>query len=48
MPLNAEWLKMFPDPNDRPARISVQAGELTAGILVQCEVTAYIEGARGA
>lgn len=42
-PLNDQWLAMFPDPHDRPARISLQAGELSAGILVQCEVTAYID-----
>jgi enamine deaminase RidA (YjgF/YER057c/UK114 family) len=42
-PLNDQWLAMFPDPHDRPARLSVQATELSAGILVQCEVTAYIE-----
>jgi enamine deaminase RidA (YjgF/YER057c/UK114 family) len=43
-PLNDEWLAMFPDPNDRPARLTVQAAELSGGILVQCEVTAYIAG----
>lgn len=42
-PLNDQWLAMFPDPHDRPARLSVQASELSAGILVQCEVTAYID-----
>jgi len=42
-PLNDQWLAMFPDPHDRPARLAVQAGELSAGILVQCEVTAYID-----
>jgi len=42
-PLNEQWLAMFPNPDDRPARISLQAGELSAGILVQCEITAYIE-----
>lgn len=41
-PLNEQWLAMFPDPDDRPARLSLQAAELTAGILVQCEITAYI------
>ena len=41
-PLNDQWLTMFPDPHDRPARLSVQASDLTGGILVQCEVTAYI------
>lgn len=42
-PLNAEWLAMFPDENDRPARLSLAAGDLSAGILVQCEITAYIQ-----
>lgn len=42
-PLNAEWLKMFPDANDRPARLSLEAAGLSAGILVQCELTAYID-----
>ncbi|MGE4241704.1 RidA family protein [Ramlibacter sp.] len=41
-PLNEQWLAMFPDDQDRPARLSVQAGDLSGGILVQCEVTAYI------
>lgn len=44
-PLNDQWLAMFPDPHDRPARLSVQASDLTGGILVQCEVTAYIGAA---
>jgi len=43
-PLNDQWLAMFPDPDDRPARLTVQAADLTGGILVQCEVTAYIGG----
>lgn len=42
-PLNAEWLALFPDPQDRPARLALHAAELTGGILVQCELTAYIE-----
>ena len=41
--LNQQWLNMFPDPDNRPARISLEASGLTAGILVQCELTAYIE-----
>ena len=44
-PLNQQWLAMFPDPHDRPARLSLQAGELSGGILVQCEVTAFIDTA---
>ncbi|TFZ06149.1 RidA family protein [Ramlibacter henchirensis] len=42
-PLNEQWLAMFPDAQDRPARLSLQATELTEGILVQCEITAWIE-----
>jgi len=42
-PLNEQWLAMFPDANDRPARLSLQATDLSAGILIQCEITAYIE-----
>lgn len=42
-PLNQQWLKMFPDPDNRPARLSLEASGLSAGILVQCELTAYIE-----
>ncbi|TFY99889.1 RidA family protein [Ramlibacter rhizophilus] len=42
-PLNEEWLAMFPDPQDRPARLSLQATDLSGGILVQCELTAYID-----
>ncbi len=41
-PLNEAWLRLFPDPTNRPARISLQATGLGSGILVQCEVTAYI------
>ena len=42
-PLNEEWLKMFPDTSKTPARFSLQATELSPGILIQCEVTAFIE-----
>lgn len=42
-PLNEQWLQMFPDPHNRPARLSLEAGGLSAGILVQCEITAYID-----
>lgn len=42
-PLNEQWLAMFPDANDRPARLSLEATTLSAGILVQCEITAYID-----
>ena len=42
-PLNEQWLAMFPNADDRPARLSLEATGLTAGILVQCEITAYID-----
>jgi 2-iminobutanoate/2-iminopropanoate deaminase len=40
-PLNAAWLKMFPDEHSRPARHSLQA-EMSGGALVQCDFTAVI------
>lgn len=42
-PLNEQWLAMFPDADDRPARLSLQQGDLSNGILVQCEITAWID-----
>jgi len=41
-PLNAEWLKMFPDERSRPARHSQQS-EMEGGTLVQCDFTAVID-----
>lgn len=41
-PLNAQWLAMFPDAHRRPARIALHAPDLAGGILVQCEITAFI------
>lgn len=41
--LNAEWLKCFPDPQDRPAR-HTQVADLPGGMLVQIEVIAVIQG----
>jgi enamine deaminase RidA (YjgF/YER057c/UK114 family) len=41
-PLNDQWLAMFPDPHDRPARLTLQATDLSNGILIQCEFTAWI------
>lgn len=40
-PVNREWLKMFPDAANRPARQAMQA-ELTGGMLVQCDFVAKI------
>jgi enamine deaminase RidA (YjgF/YER057c/UK114 family) len=41
-PLNAEWLKMFPDEHSRPARHSLQL-DMEGGALVQCDFTAVID-----
>lgn len=41
-PLNAEWLKMFPDEHSRPARHS-QHADMEGGSLVQCDFTAVID-----
>lgn len=40
-PVNAEWVRMFPDPASRPAR-QVMAGPMEAGVLVQCDFMAVI------
>jgi enamine deaminase RidA (YjgF/YER057c/UK114 family) len=37
--LNAEWLKMFPDHDSRPARHTSQAA-LEGGQLIVCDITA--------
>jgi enamine deaminase RidA (YjgF/YER057c/UK114 family) len=37
--LNAEWVKMFPDPHARPARHTSKA-ELEGGQLIVCDITA--------
>ncbi len=39
--LNKPWLEMFPDPNSRPARHTMQA-DLDMGKLIECDFTAYI------
>ena len=41
-PVNAEWLKMFPDETCRPARHALQM-DMAGGALVQCDVTAVID-----
>lgn len=40
-PLNREWLQMFPNEANRPARHSFQV-DLEGGIEIQCDVTAII------
>lgn len=40
--INAEWLALFPDPHDRPAR-HILVYELQHGMVVQLEVTAFVQ-----
>lgn len=40
--LNAEWLKMFPDGDNRPARHTLEYSTFRAPVKIQCEVMAYI------
>ncbi|MBC7436052.1 MAG: RidA family protein [Bdellovibrionales bacterium] len=40
--LNAEWLKCFPDPHDRPARHTLVA-DLQNGLLMQIEIVAVVQ-----
>lgn len=41
-PINREWLAMFPDPQNRPARQAMQAN-LSKGMLVQLDFVAVID-----
>jgi 2-iminobutanoate/2-iminopropanoate deaminase len=41
-PLNAEWVKMFPDEHSRPARHALPM-DMDGGALVQCDFTAVID-----
>lgn len=40
--LNAEWVKMFPDPASRPARHTSQTA-LEGGQLIVCDITAVFD-----
>lgn len=40
--LNEEWLKCFPDPDSRPARLT-QLVDLPFGMLLQIEVVALVQ-----
>ena len=40
-PINAEWVKMFPDPASRPAR-QIMEVPMEEGVLVQCDFMAVI------
>ena len=42
-PVNAEWLKMFPDEHSRPARHALPMDNMEGGALVQCDFTAVID-----
>ncbi len=41
--INQEWLKMFPDEKDRPARHALKA-ELRGDVLFQIELVAVLQG----
>jgi len=41
--LNAEWVKMFPDPASRPARHTMQSN-LDLGKLIECDFIAVLGG----
>jgi len=40
--LNRQWVEMFPDADDRPAR-QAMAATLDGGCLVQCDLVAVLE-----
>lgn len=40
--VNSEWLKAFPDPENRPARHTLVNETLPANMLVQCDATAFV------
>ena len=40
-PINEEWLKLYPDPHDRPARHTLTY-DLRGGMLLQLEVVAVV------
>lgn len=42
-PVNREWLAMFPDSQDMPARQTMEAA-LDGGKLVQCDCIAIVDG----
>jgi len=44
--VNNEWLKAFPDENSRPARHTLVNDHLPAGMLMQCDATAYMTEAK--
>jgi len=46
--LNREWLAMFPDPQDRPARHTPPGGDLEAPRLIQADFMAVLDDPAGA
>lgn len=44
--LNREWVAMFPDPENRPAR-QAMAADLDDGCLIQCDLVAVLEHETG-
>lgn len=40
--LNEVWLRLFPDPGNRPARHTQQT-ELSGGQLIQCDILAVVD-----
>ena len=40
-PINAEWVKAFPDPESRPAR-QMCVMEMEPGVLIQCDFMAVL------
>jgi 2-iminobutanoate/2-iminopropanoate deaminase len=44
-PVNNEWVRMFPDPQSRPAR-QIMVAPMEPGVLVQCDFMAVIEEGR--
>lgn len=41
--INRQWLAMFPDPHDRPARHTVVDPTLAPGVMMHCDFTAIID-----
>jgi 2-iminobutanoate/2-iminopropanoate deaminase len=44
-PVNDEWVKMFPDPQSRPAR-QIMEVPMEEGVLVQCDFMAVVDEGR--
>lgn len=42
--VNQQWLRMFPDPEARPARHTFVGQELAGTMLIQCEFWAVLNG----